>query len=167
MPDAEPYRAWATFQFTGPSGRVNECDLLVAVPGGLYLLELKGHPGRVANHGDTWQFHDERVRTLEPPAPDRSQGQGAQEPAGAGGAQHGVGSAPGPVHQAGRGRRVQGISRGRRNRLEPRKQGSASPFVGTPVPTCQHGKSEQKHLSDCIFASQRGAYEWSLGESNP
>ncbi|WP_371612449.1 BREX system serine/threonine kinase PglW [Streptomyces clavifer] len=67
MPQVEPHRAWATFQFTGASGRVNECDLLIAVPGGLYLLELKGHPGRVVNHGDTWQFHDERVRTLKNP----------------------------------------------------------------------------------------------------
>ncbi|MFB7554491.1 BREX system serine/threonine kinase PglW [Streptomyces brevispora] len=67
MPQVEPYRAWATFQFTGASGRVNECDLLIAVPGGLYLLELKGHPGRVVNHGDTWQFHDDRVRTLKNP----------------------------------------------------------------------------------------------------
>ncbi|MGW1654927.1 NERD domain-containing protein [Streptomyces atratus] len=67
MPQVEPHRAWATFQFTGASGRVNECDLLIAVPGGLYLLELKGHPGRVVNHGDTWQFHDKRVRTLKNP----------------------------------------------------------------------------------------------------
>lgn len=68
MPRTEPYRAWATFQFTGASGRINECDLLIAVPGGLYLLELKGHPGRVVNHGDTWQFHgDDRVRTLRNP----------------------------------------------------------------------------------------------------
>ncbi|MFJ4771561.1 BREX system serine/threonine kinase PglW [Streptomyces uncialis] len=67
MPQAEPYRAWATFQFTAASGRVNECDLLIAVPGGLYLLELKGHPGRVVNHGDTWQFHADRVRTLKNP----------------------------------------------------------------------------------------------------
>lgn len=67
MPRAEPYRAWATFQFTADSGRVNECDLLIAVPGGLYLLELKGHPGRVVNHGDTWQFHADRVRTLKNP----------------------------------------------------------------------------------------------------
>ncbi|WP_258382419.1 BREX system serine/threonine kinase PglW [Streptomyces sp. NTH33] len=68
MPGTEPYRAWATFQFTGASGRINECDLLIAVPGGLYLLELKGHPGRVVNHGDTWQFHgDDRVRTLRNP----------------------------------------------------------------------------------------------------
>ena len=34
---------------------------------GLYLLELKGHPGRVVNHGDTWQFHGDRVRTLRNP----------------------------------------------------------------------------------------------------
>ncbi|WP_234018840.1 MULTISPECIES: BREX system serine/threonine kinase PglW [unclassified Streptomyces] len=67
MPAAEPYRAWATFQFTGVTGRINECDLLIAVPGGVYLLELKGHPGRVVNRGDTWQFHDDRVRTLRNP----------------------------------------------------------------------------------------------------
>lgn len=67
MPRAEPYRAWATFSFTAASGRINECDLLIAVPGGVYLLELKGHPGRVVNHGDTWQFHADRVRTLKNP----------------------------------------------------------------------------------------------------
>ncbi|WP_406838516.1 BREX system serine/threonine kinase PglW [Streptomyces sp. AHU1] len=67
MPKTEPYRAWATFQFTAASGRINECDVLIAVPGGLYLLELKGHPGRVVNHGDTWQFHSDRVRTLRNP----------------------------------------------------------------------------------------------------
>ncbi|MFJ4126219.1 BREX system serine/threonine kinase PglW [[Kitasatospora] papulosa] len=67
MPKAEPYRAWATFSFTAASGRTNECDLFIAVPGGLYLLELKGHPGRVVNHGDTWQFHSDRVRTLKNP----------------------------------------------------------------------------------------------------
>src|SRR6478752_4819675 len=35
---AEPFRAWATFSFTAASGRIHECDLLIAVPGGLYLL---------------------------------------------------------------------------------------------------------------------------------
>ncbi|MFJ6420452.1 BREX system serine/threonine kinase PglW [Streptomyces hydrogenans] len=67
MPSTEPFRAWVTFQFTAASGRINECDVLIAVPGGLYLLELKGHPGRVVNHGDTWQFHGDRVRTLRNP----------------------------------------------------------------------------------------------------
>lgn len=64
----EGARPWATFQFTAASGRTNECDVLIAVPGGLYLLELKGHPGRVVNHGDTWcSFHGYRVRTLRSP----------------------------------------------------------------------------------------------------
>src|SRR4051794_33118242 len=70
MPHAEPYRAWTTFSFTASSGRIHECDLLIAVPGGLYLLELKGHPGRVVNHGDTWTFPEPdspRVRTLRNP----------------------------------------------------------------------------------------------------
>lgn len=70
MPGAEPYRAWATFSFTAQSGRVNECDLLIAVPGGLYLIELKGHPGHVINNGDTWSFYQEdarRPRTIRNP----------------------------------------------------------------------------------------------------
>jgi serine/threonine protein kinase len=70
MPDAEPFRAWATFSFTAASGRIHECDLLVVVPGGLYLLELKGHPGRVNNHGDTWTFTEKdtsRIRMLRNP----------------------------------------------------------------------------------------------------
>lgn len=62
MPQAEPYRAWATFSFTAASGRINECDLLIAVPGGLYLVELKGHPGKVINSGDTWSFYAEGAR---------------------------------------------------------------------------------------------------------
>lgn len=70
MPSAEPFRAWATFSFTASSGRIHECDLLIAVPGGLYLLELKAHPGRLINHGDTWTFAERdssRVRTLRNP----------------------------------------------------------------------------------------------------
>ncbi|WP_285505844.1 BREX system serine/threonine kinase PglW [Actinokineospora sp. NBRC 105648] len=70
LPDVEPFRAWATFSFTANSGRINECDLFVAVPAGLYLLELKGHPGHVVNSGETWSFRDPdsgRVRTLRNP----------------------------------------------------------------------------------------------------
>jgi serine/threonine protein kinase len=70
MPGTEPHRAWATFSFTASSGRINECDLLIAVPGGPYLLELKGHPGNVVNNGDTWSIGQpgtHRVRTLRNP----------------------------------------------------------------------------------------------------
>ncbi|GAA2986771.1 protein kinase domain-containing protein [Actinokineospora diospyrosa] len=56
LPDAGPYAAWATFSFTAVSGRINECDLFVAAPGGLYLVELKAHLGHVTNRGATWVF---------------------------------------------------------------------------------------------------------------
>lgn len=69
MPLTEPHRAWATFSFTAQSGRINECDLLIAVPRGLFLVELKGHPGQLTNRGDTWSFRDadNKVRTLRNP----------------------------------------------------------------------------------------------------
>ncbi|MBT2488656.1 BREX system serine/threonine kinase PglW [Streptomyces sp. ISL-96] len=68
MPTAEPYRAWATFSFTAQSGRINECDLLIAVPAGLYLVEIKSHPGRLENSGSTWNFHGpDRTRTIRNP----------------------------------------------------------------------------------------------------
>ncbi|MFZ3494078.1 BREX system serine/threonine kinase PglW [Streptomyces sp. 5.8] len=68
LPAAEPYRAWATFSFTAQSGRINECDLLVAVPAGLFLIEIKSHPGELHNTGSTWSFRGtDRTRTLNNP----------------------------------------------------------------------------------------------------
>lgn len=68
MPAAEPYRAWATFSFTARSGRVNECDLLIAVPAGLFLVEIKSHPGELRNTGSTWSFRGtDRTRTINNP----------------------------------------------------------------------------------------------------
>src|SRR6266446_10513446 len=51
MPDAEPYRAWQTFTFTASTGHVREVDLFIATPGGLFLIEIKSHPGRATNNG--------------------------------------------------------------------------------------------------------------------
>ena len=68
MPSAEPYRAWQTFTFTAQSGHVREVDLLMATPAGLFLVEIKSHPGRAANQGGTWLFrHDDHVRAIENP----------------------------------------------------------------------------------------------------
>jgi serine/threonine protein kinase len=68
MPSAEPYRAWQTFTFTARSGHVREVDLFIATPAGLFLVEIKSHPGRASNQGATWLFHgDDRVRTIENP----------------------------------------------------------------------------------------------------
>ena len=68
MPSAEPYRAWQTFTFTARSGHVREVDLLIATPAGLFLIEIKSHPGRAVNQGETWLFrHDDHVRAIENP----------------------------------------------------------------------------------------------------
>lgn len=42
---AELYRALATFSFTAQSGRINERDLLIAVPAGHYLVEIQEPSG--------------------------------------------------------------------------------------------------------------------------
>ena len=64
----EPYRAWQTFTFTANNGRVRECDLLIAAPSGLFLVEIKSHPGRAANDGPRWLFRGpDRTRTIENP----------------------------------------------------------------------------------------------------
>jgi serine/threonine protein kinase len=68
MPQAEPYRAWQTFTLTAASGHVREVDLLIATPGGLFLVEIKSHPGTATNNGGTWLFKDgDKLRTIENP----------------------------------------------------------------------------------------------------
>jgi serine/threonine protein kinase len=68
MPTAEPYRAWHTFTFTARTGHVRELDLLIAAPGGLFLVEIKSHPGHAANRGSTWLFRGgDKLRTIENP----------------------------------------------------------------------------------------------------
>jgi hypothetical protein len=54
LPDTEPYRAWSNFTFTADTGHVHEVDLLVAAPGGLYLIEIKSLHGRLTGSGANW-----------------------------------------------------------------------------------------------------------------
>src|ERR1700678_805280 len=68
MPSTEPYRAWQTFTFTAPSSHVREVDLFLAAPGGLFIVEIKSHPGTATNSGSTWVFRaEDRTRTIENP----------------------------------------------------------------------------------------------------
>lgn len=68
MPDAEPYRAWQTFTFTTDRGHVREVDLFIVTPGGLFLVEIKSHPGTATNSGSTWMFRDgDKARPVENP----------------------------------------------------------------------------------------------------
>lgn len=47
LPDRDPYRAWSNFEFIADDGTVNEVDLLVLTPKGLFLVEIKSRPGQV------------------------------------------------------------------------------------------------------------------------
>ncbi|HEY0936943.1 MAG TPA: BREX system serine/threonine kinase PglW [Trebonia sp.] len=68
MPQAEPYRGWQVFTFTAATGHVREVDLFIATPGGLFLVEIKSHPGKAVNNGSTWIFRDGgRTRTIDNP----------------------------------------------------------------------------------------------------
>ncbi|WP_157869977.1 hypothetical protein [Streptomyces sp. Root1304] len=51
----------------GACGRINESDVLITVPGGLNLLELKGHSRQILNHSGTCHSHGGRVSTLRNP----------------------------------------------------------------------------------------------------
>ena len=47
LPDHDPYRAWANFEFIADDGSINEIDLLVLTTKGFYLVEIKSRPGTV------------------------------------------------------------------------------------------------------------------------
>jgi hypothetical protein len=44
LPDHEPYRAWANFEFVAGDGSINEVDLVVVTPKGFFLVEIKSQP---------------------------------------------------------------------------------------------------------------------------
>lgn len=54
LPDHEPYRAWANFEFIS-DGTIGEVDVLVVSPKGLFLVEIKSWPGVVRGDAGTWQ----------------------------------------------------------------------------------------------------------------
>src|SRR3954447_4551356 len=54
LPDHEPYRAWANFEFTSADGSLYEVDLLVLTKQGFWLVEIKSRPGRVEGDVGSW-----------------------------------------------------------------------------------------------------------------
>jgi len=56
FPSNEPYRAWANFEFIGDDGSINEVDLLVFTPLGIFLIEIKSRPGRLCGDVGTWTW---------------------------------------------------------------------------------------------------------------
>lgn len=68
LPDHEPYRAWSNFEFIADDGTINEVDLLVLTPGGVFLVEIKSRPGEISgdSHSWTWKY-DGRSHTDDNP----------------------------------------------------------------------------------------------------
>ncbi|UTW11960.1 protein kinase domain-containing protein [Marinobacterium rhizophilum] len=54
MPDHDPYRAWANFEFIAQDGSINEVDLMVLTPKGMYVIEIKSHPGAIRGDASNW-----------------------------------------------------------------------------------------------------------------
>lgn len=54
LPDHEPYRAWANFEFIATDGSINEVDLMVLTPKGFFLVEIKSHPGVMRGDAGSW-----------------------------------------------------------------------------------------------------------------
>ena len=59
LPDHDPYRAWANFEFQTPDGAIYEVDLLVLTKLGFWLIEIKSWLGRIWGDSGTWtRSHD-------------------------------------------------------------------------------------------------------------
>lgn len=69
LPDRDPYRAWANFEFM-LDGAIGEVDVLVIAPKGVFLIEIKSWPGRLEGDAGTWQLTrpgDVRARSFDNP----------------------------------------------------------------------------------------------------
>jgi serine/threonine protein kinase len=62
LPDHDPYRAFALFEFIASDGSINEVDLLAIGPTGIYLVEIKSWPGVVGGDQRDWVREQEGRR---------------------------------------------------------------------------------------------------------
>lgn len=68
FPNYKPYRAWSNFEFIADDGSINEVDLLVFTPQGLFLIEIKSHRGRLLGDAGTWTWEmDGKLSTVDSP----------------------------------------------------------------------------------------------------
>ena len=68
LPDHDPYRAWANFEFQSHDGAIYEVDLLVLTKQGFWLVEIKSWPGHVSGDAGTWtRTHEGRTKSEDNP----------------------------------------------------------------------------------------------------
>ncbi len=58
------YFAWSNFEFIASDGTINEVDLLVASPWGVFLIEIKSRPGKLSGDNYNWTFAGEDGRRV-------------------------------------------------------------------------------------------------------
>ncbi|MEN9841086.1 MAG: system serine/threonine kinase PglW, partial [Verrucomicrobiota bacterium] len=59
------YFAWSNFEFIASDGTMNEVDLLVASPWGVFLIEIKSRPGKLSGDNYNWTFEHEGRRVTD------------------------------------------------------------------------------------------------------
>ena len=62
FPANPDYLAWSNFEFIAADGSINETDLLIASPWGVFLVEIKSRPGRLTGDQGAWTWIDEGGR---------------------------------------------------------------------------------------------------------
>ncbi len=69
LPDLDTYRAWTNFSFIADDGTVNEVDALILTPQGVFLIEIKSHPGMLTGDRGAWifEFPDGRRSSMDNP----------------------------------------------------------------------------------------------------
>ena len=68
LPDYDPYRAWANFEFQTSDGAIYEVDLLVLTKMGFWLVECKAWEGRIFGDPGTWtRSQDGRLHSDDNP----------------------------------------------------------------------------------------------------
>ncbi|MCF3648625.1 BREX system serine/threonine kinase PglW [Synoicihabitans lomoniglobus] len=68
FPAQDNYRAWANFEFIADDGSINEVDLLVVCPQGVFLVEIKSNPGTLSGDTMNWTWeHEGKRKTRENP----------------------------------------------------------------------------------------------------
>lgn len=65
FPAQDNYRAWANFEFIADDGSINEIDLLVACPQGVFLIEIKSRPGELSGDARDWTWDHEGRRKID------------------------------------------------------------------------------------------------------
>jgi len=66
LPPSPAHRAWSNFEFVASDGSINEVDLLVVTPRGVFMVEIKSWPERIEGDQGTWyRMRDDRRERAE------------------------------------------------------------------------------------------------------